>query len=112
MEFDAAGRRRDNTNKDSDLKTLHCFIYGHSSESETPLTKAADDQSQRECTVQLIDPSLVGFDIQGKRPSRRCDTGSEIHSKVLEEVTQSKVITPARCWSGPGRPIRTVGIPA
>ena len=62
--------------------TQYTFTYGHASESETPQTRVAGDQSQQGCTTRLIDPSLVGHDIQEKRPSRRCDIGSENHSKV------------------------------
>ena len=79
------------------------FTSVTATESGMPVTLVAVGQILQECTTQLIGPNLVGHEIQGRHPSRRCDIGSENHSKVLVEEKQSAETKPVRCWSGPGR---------
>ena len=88
------------------------FTSVTATESEMPMTQVAGGQSLLGYTTQLIGPNLVGREIQERHPSRRCDIGSENHSKVLVEEKQSVETKPVRGWSGPGRLVRTVDIPA
>ena len=78
------------------------FTSGTATESELQVTQAVHGQSLLKCIIQLIDPILVGREILDRRPSRRCDIGSENHSKVLEEEKQSVATKFAKDWSVPG----------
>ena len=78
------------------------FTAGTSTESGLQVTQAVHGQSLLKYIIQLIDPNLVGREILDRHPSRRCDIGSENHSKVLEEEKQSVATKFAKDWSGPG----------
>ena len=65
------------------------FTSGTATGSELQVTQAVHGQSLLKYIIQLIDPNLVGHEIPDRHPSRRCDIGSQSHSKGLEEEKQS-----------------------